>query len=95
MGNLSDIPAGGDQCPSSSHPLGPECDHYSLTLLFHLALATLSGTLALWASRLSADATAPVATARQHRVRGLLLLDLGVVVPLTVVAGAGAITARP
>ncbi|HET6653129.1 MAG TPA: hypothetical protein VFH10_10855 [Nocardioides sp.] len=115
--------------------LGPEYDHYSLTVLFHLALVTLSGALALWAWRLSADVAPPAATGRQRRVRGALLLgfaafvllrytgglvgawsgsaigaefaasrtffwsifllDLGVVVPLTVVAGVGAVAGRP
>jgi hypothetical protein len=111
--------------------LGPEYDHYSLTVLFHLALVTLSGGLALWAWRLSADRPPPEGTARQRRRRGLLLLglagfvllryaggllgawtgdpipaefaeartfywtifllDLGVVVPFTVVAGVAAL----
>jgi hypothetical protein len=111
--------------------LGPEYDHYSLTVLFHLALVTLSGGLALWAWRLSADRPPPEGTPRQRRRRGLLLLglagfvllryagglvgawtgdpipaefadartfywsifllDLGVVVPLTVLAGIGAL----
>jgi hypothetical protein len=115
--------------------LGPEYDHYSLTVLFHLALVTLSGALTLWAWRLSADLAAPATTSRQRRVRGALLLgfaafvllryagglagawtgaaidaefaesrtffwsifllDLGVVVPVTVVAAVGAITAKP
>jgi hypothetical protein len=67
--------------------LGPEYDHYSLTVLFHLLLVTTSGALALWAWRLSAAAPPPAATARQLRVRGALLLGFAAFVLLRYAGG--------
>jgi hypothetical protein len=115
--------------------LGPEYGAYSLVVLFHLAVLTLSGALALWGWALSGRVPLPPATRRRRRAEGLLLLgfaafvtaryagalsgalagaaipvefaeartfywsiflmDLGVVVPATVVAGVARLRGAP
>ena len=76
--------------------LGPEYDHYSLTVLLHLTLVALAGALALWAWRLSADRPPPEGTPQERRVRGLLLLGFAGFVLLRYAGGlVGASTGDP
>lgn len=115
--------------------LGPEYGTYSFTVLFHLAIVTLSGALALWAWALSARTTLPATSRRRQRTEGVLLIgfacfvlaryvgafsgaadgsaiatefadartfywsiflmDLGIVVPATLVAAAAALRGTP
>ena len=76
--------------------LGPEYDHYSLAVLFHLLLASLSGALVLWAWQRSGIVPLPSTTRRQRQVRGLLLLAFAGFVVLRYAPGlVGAWTGHP
>ena len=60
--------------------LGPEYDHYSLTVVLHLAITSLAGVCTLWSWSLAASRPVPALSPAGRRGRVLLLSGLALFV---------------
>jgi hypothetical protein len=76
--------------------LGPEYVDYSLVVMFHVAMTTLSGGLTLWSWSATRAAPVPVLSPRRERAYGAVLLGMaGFVLLRYAPVFAGAVTGAP